>query len=173
MAVAPRPEPPNGQIRSNDPIGAGLQPWWAHLETATYELHRVGEAHTVWELAVGRSTGHHHPVEGVLAAKVAARLMLAPESADAPELVLLDLFMTSNRTLLALVGRPRSKPAHPVERTLQAPLSIIAKGPHRVGPHRFHDDQHVFLECEVEGPLANPSWGPQQVLARLGYQETP
>lgn len=170
-----RPGPGRSRVeRTADPVASGQRPWWSELSTGSYTLERSSEpaANKVWDLAVGRSSGHHHPAEGLLEAKVQARLALEREleGDDAP-LVLLDLFLTPEGILLALTGRRRAAPVDAPP--LEAPPSVVADGPHLVGPHRFHDDRHLYLECDVEGPLANPSWGTRQVLARIQLPENP
>jgi hypothetical protein len=95
---------------------------------------------------------------------------------EPPRPRLIDLFVSPEGDLFVLLGlrlegrRERGAAQPP---TLAPPPSVIAAGPHRVGPHQFHDDRHLYLECEIEGPLANPNWGAERALARLAPRETP
>lgn len=162
VPAARPPDPPQPPIDSA--VAQGRTPWWAGLPPGDYALGRQAERKSAWALAVGSSSGHHHPSEGLLAAKVAARAALQGD--DPGDATMLDLFFASDRTVLALYGRPlEADPA--ALPTAGLPPSLAAPGSHRVGPHLFFEDRHLFLECEVEGPTTNPEWGTGLMTARL------
>jgi hypothetical protein len=154
----------------------GAQPWWGSIAPGTYALEDRSAV-----LAVGRSDAHHHVAEGWLAARVAARLSVrrAAEaltfSGTMPEPELADFFITARGEFLALMAMPLPEgltPPDPVE-PLAPPPELAALGRLRVGRHVFEGGRHLFLECEVEGPLANPDWGRARVSAELGPRHVP
>ena len=85
-----------------------------------------------------------------------------------PEPYLEDLFITAERAFVALyrldvpgnVTLPDSVAAWVI------PDSFRGLGRRRVGRHIFEDASHLFLECDVEGPIANPDWGQTRASAQ-------
>lgn len=163
---APSPARPRsaGGPRAPSPWAAvePAAPWWAELQTGLYDFAAsVGDG--AWLLSVGHSAGHHHAAEGLLGARVQARLGLREASRDEPRLI--DLYITTDREFFVLYGVPQ--PDAEAAPPLHAPPPFSAPGRHLVGRHLFEDDQHLYLECDVEGPLANPDWGSDRVSAQL------
>lgn len=151
------------------PIGKGELPWWFELSPGIY---RFDGALVV--LAVGESKEHHHVAEGFLESKVRARLAVRQAAerirfaGPMPEPELLDLFITREQRFFALYrlrvpadAQPTSQPVK-----LEVPRDLHVEGMHRRGRHVFEDDRHLFLECDVEGPIANPDWGRSRASAR-------
>lgn len=168
--VAEAPPPPS------DAVSRGELPWWHGLAAGVYRYR--GE---VVVLAVGGSTEHHHPTEGFLQAKVTARLAVRKAAAAVsfagpmPEPELSDLFVTRKETFLALhLLRVPDDATPPSElRELSAPPSLAGAGRRRLGRHVFERDRHLYLECDVEGPVANPDWGRSRATARLSVPGSP
>ncbi|MEO1230123.1 MAG: hypothetical protein AAFZ18_14555 [Myxococcota bacterium] len=168
VAAAPAPSRLNSRAgihaRPGPPRWSEFEPsapWWAGLETGAYALSDSGEAGE-WLLSVGHSTGHHHAAEGLLDARVQARLGLRRVAEGEPRL--LDLYINTDRQFFVLYGVPSRADGAP---ELHAPPPFGAPGRHRVGRHLYEGDKHLFLECDVEGPLANPDWGSDRVSAAL------
>lgn len=169
LAATPPPPPPAAPLatieRAPDVPASPSpdRPWWAKLPFGAYRW--PADDGRSWWLAVGHSDEHHHSAEGLLTAKVKARLALRQlEGAKNEEPRLLDLFITSTRQFYVLYGIEASAEA------AIAPLparTASASGRHLAGRHLFDDGQHLFLECDVEGPLANPNWGSDRVSAML------
>lgn len=147
---------------AGDAVLRGELPWWHELKPGVYRFHDE-----VAILAVGASTAHHHVIEGFQLAKVSARLGVrhAAEvvhfAGDPPEPALYDLFITRDRSFLALylVTVPGDATVSGRVSDLEVPIEL-GRGPRRrIGRHVYEGDRHRFLECEVEGPIANPDWG--------------
>lgn len=169
-AVAPRAgSHPVLESAPSDEVTRGESPWWRTLEAGIYMFD--GEPHV---LAVGDSKDHHHIAEGFLQAKVMARLGVrrAFESIQLRgtpnEPTLEDLFITRDLRVLALYAMRVPKDAFLVGTPLRLrpPEVLNTPGRHRIGRHVFESDRHLFLECDVEGPIANPDWGRTQAAAR-------
>jgi hypothetical protein len=151
------------------PVMRGEIPWWHTLKNGLY---RYDDEVVV--LAIGDSRNHHHITEGFLHAKVNARLAVRkasepiqfPEGIPEPEL--LDLFLSQDGRFLALYAIhvppnatvPREIPV------VRAPELLKATGRRRVGRHVFEGERHLYLECDIEGPIANPDWGRARAAAR-------
>lgn len=152
------------------PAERGERPWWAQLKAGVY-----GRPSGPAVMAIGRSADHHHPAEGFLQAKVQARLAvrraagLVAFRGPMPEPYIEDLFITPDGTFMALyrldvpgnAGLPDSVAAWAV------PNGLLWSGRRRVGRHVFEGSRHLFLECDVEGPIANPDWGQTRASAWL------
>ncbi len=144
------------------PVGRGELPWWHDLDPGIYAF----EGSTV-VLAVGRSADHHHIAEGYLRAKVLARLGVrkAAEpvgfSGTMPEPEMSDLFITRAPKFFVLYEMPLPPGAELSDdpRSLRVPAVLDVPGRRRVGRHIFEGRRHLYLECDVEGPVANPDWG--------------
>jgi hypothetical protein len=156
-------------VEVGDPVTRGELPWWHTVKDGIY---RYGDDVVV--IALGQSGSHHHIAEGFLQSKVGARLAVRKAAerirwaSAIPEPTLEDLFITRERTFYALylihvakdAGVPSSIP------TLTPPDLLRARGRRRVGRHVYEDDRHLYLECDVEGPVANPDWGRTRASAR-------
>lgn len=150
-------------------VARGELPWWHDLPPGVYRLGK-----DVVVLAIGDSKDHHHIAEGFLQAKVMARLGVRRASstvrfnAPMPEPALEDLFITRERRILALylVHVPKEAELPATLKTIDRPSILKGAGRHRVGRHVFEGDRHLFLECDVEGPIANPDWGRTRAAAR-------
>lgn len=150
-------------------VTRGELPWWHDLRPGVY---RFGKEVVV--LATGDSKDHHHIAEGFLQAKVMARLGARRASetirfqSAMPEPALEDLFVTRERRILALylLRVPKDAALPPAIESLERPAALQNAGRHRVGRHIFENDRHLFLECDVEGPIANPDWGRTRAAAR-------
>jgi len=157
------------QVPKDDAVPEGELPWWHGVEANVYQLN-----HKRALLAVGRSVEHHHAAEGYLAAKVSARLALRkviervtwPSAPSEPEL--LDLFITRDGAFWALYATwlPENASSE-APRAISPPDSLGDGTRRRVGRHVFEGRQHLFLECDVEGPIANPDWGRSRASASL------
>lgn len=174
--LTPNPPQPPATVPSNpssplEPVLRGELPWWHALAAGVY-----GFRGSPAVLAVGQSSNHHHVAEGYLRARVAARLGVrrAAESIafsgpmPAPEMW--DLFITRTDRFLALYRmnlREEDAVVPTAPPVLRVPPSLTLEGRHRIGRHVFERDRHLFLECEVEGPLANPDWGRDRASALL------
>lgn len=182
--------PPQGVARSEpatlhwgppseaDPILGGRRPWWADLEAGLYRRPvEPGGEQEPWYLAVGSSDHHHHSAEGLLTAKIAARLGLRQATNTArleTEPRMLDLFITPERRFFVLYGIPGEAPSGASSAVSVAPpAALAADGRHQVGRHIFERDRHLYLECDVEGPIANPDWGSNRISARLDQENKP
>jgi hypothetical protein len=157
-------------VEVGDPVTRGELPWWHALKDGVY---RFDGALVV--LAVGHSTTHHHVAEGFLASKVQARLAVRRASEQLrvagpiPEPMLEDLFITRERTFLALYSMhvPRDVNVQSTSISTLAPPDLLRMaGRRRVGRHVYERDRHLYLECDVEGPIANPDWGRTRASAR-------
>ena len=126
-------------------------------------------------LAVGRSENHHHIAEGFLHARVQARMLVRKAAervafqGSMPEPLMIDLFITRKHRFYALYQLEVPSDAR-IEGTIppiQTPeiLRKIEKR-RRVGRHVFEGDRHLYMECEVEGPIANPNWGRSRATVR-------
>jgi hypothetical protein len=152
------------------PVHRGELPWWHDLPPGVYQFE--GQRRV---LAVGRSTDHHHVAEGFLKAKVTARLGVRKAAEPVafagtmPEPELSDLFITREHKFYALYQLPVPEAAQvePPAAPLAIPVGLTGAGRHRVGRHVFEGDRHLYLECEVEGPVANPDWGRSRATAML------
>ena len=137
------------------------RPWWTDMPADVYHL---AGAPIVY--GVGRSSEHHHPAEGFLRAKVRARLAVRRAAGTVafrgpmPEPMLQDLFIDATGTFWALyrLDVPVGASAPPNRQPWRAPHPLRT-GRGRVGRHLFEGGRHLFLECDVEGPIANPDWG--------------
>lgn len=164
---APRPVPITPDA---DPtlVRDGELPWWYALKPGPY---MYGER--VMVMATGRSVDHHHVIEGFVQAKVTARLGVRRAAASVafsgnlPEPELVDLFITRDRKFLALYGLPLGPPPSAAPPDLRPPEVVSGSGRHRIGRHLYQESEHLFLECEVEGPIANPDWGRTRAAAFL------
>ncbi len=150
-------------------VGRGELPWWHDLAAGVYRF----EGQTV-VLAVGDSKDHHHIAEGFITSKVRARLAARKATerigfaGPMPEPEMYDLFITREQRFLALyrlvVPADAALSGAPVP--LAVPPALRIAGLHRRGRHVFEGDRHLFLECDVEGPIANPDWGRSRASAR-------
>jgi hypothetical protein len=164
---APTAVPP---VALQDPVEQGELPWWHDLEPGVY---RYQDQRMVF--AVGQSSDHHHITEGFLTAKVTARLGVrkAAEpvafSGTMPEPELSDLFITRQQRFYALYRMPLPSQARLAAppKPLPVPRALGHAGRRRIGRHVFEGAQHMYLECEVEGPVANPDWGRTRATAWL------
>ena len=120
-----------------------------------------------WALAVGRSSSHHHLAEGIIAAKVEARLRVM-EIVDGGPPELIDVYVSPSREVYALFGVRLAGPEHGAHSEsgaqLLEPPPDYDRLPH--GRHAFERARHLFMECAVEGPLLNPEWGATRYSAR-------
>ena len=178
QAPPPPPPPPPAPVPITpdaDPqlVLEGELPWWYALKSGLY---KYGERSLI--LATGRSVDHHHVIEGFVKAKVQARLSarraasMFTFSGNLPEPELVDLFITRDRKFLALYGLPWATSPTETPPALLAPEALGQAGRHRVGRHLYQGAEHLFLECEVEGPVANPDWGRTRAAAFL-YRRAP
>ena len=156
-------------IPDGGPIGEGELPWWHALPPNIYRFEG-----SVVVLAVGDSKDHHHIAEGFMTSKVKARLFVRKQaerigfSGPMPEPQMFDLFITREQrffTLYRLEVPASAQLSSPIE-TLEVPRGLGGEGMHRRGRHVFAGDRHLFLECDVEGPIANPDWGRSRASAR-------
>ncbi len=186
-APAPHPSessaPSSGPAVSNAPINRvpdvgprsspGLRetrPWWHDRLPGVYT--RSG---TVSVMGVGRSTDHRHPAEGFLRAKVKARLAVRRAAGGVafdgamPEPYLEDLFISPTMGFWALYRLDVPGNAGLPDRVAEwvLPARFRRSGRYRIGRHTFENSRHLFLECDVEGPFANPDWGQTRASARL------
>lgn len=147
---------------------AGIEPWWAGVKPGPYRVLGGTPQPGRWLLAEGRSTSHHHAAEGLLKARIDARLRLRAQvdGSRAIEPVLIDLFITPERHFFVLYGIPLDEDKDPMP-VLSPPSALAIRGQHNVGRHRFYDERHLYLECDIEGPLTNPDWGSRQMTAHL------
>ncbi len=154
---------------ADNEVTRGELPWWIDLRPGVY---RRGRDLVV--LAIGDSRDHHHVAEGFLHAKVTARLGVRRASelirfgGAIPEPELEDLFVTRERRILALyvLRVPKDADVQLTPPAMERPASPRSNGRHRIGRHVFEGDRHLFLECDVEGPIANPDWGRTRAAAR-------
>lgn len=150
-------------------VTRGELPWWIDVQPGVY---RFGRDLVV--LAIGDSREHHHTAEGFLHAKVTARLGVRRASEPIrfggaiPEPELEDLFVTREKRILALyvLRVPKDADVKLTPSSVERPAVLRGNGRHRVGRHVFEGDRHLFLECDVEGPIANPDWGRTRAAAR-------
>lgn len=161
---APKPAPPL------TPVEKGELPWWHELRAGVYRF----RGRTV-VLGVGRSTNHHHVVEGFMKSKVKARLSVR-RAADRvvfkgamPEPRMVDLFVTRENRFLSLyeLEVPSTAKAPEDLPALEIPTDLKDGARRRVGRHVYDGPDHLFLECEIEGPIANPDWGQSKASAFL------
>lgn len=156
-------------VAADDPITRGELPWWHGLRNGIY---RAGGRLVVY--GVGESSAHHHIAEGLLTAKVNARLGVRKAAERVlfngalPEPQLQDLFITREQRILALHGIFIPHDAVPPQNvaTLSPPDLLLLEGRRRIGRHMYEGERHLWLECDVEGPVANPDWGRTQASAR-------
>lgn len=176
--VAPVPPPTTPVVvepSAPSPVARGELPWWHDLEPGIYIMH---DTPTV--LAVGRSVEHHHVAEGFLKSKVIARLGVrkAAEpvgfSGTMPEPEMSDLFITRDQRFFALYRMPVPEGAalNATATALPIPADLQVEGRHRLGRHVFEGPRHLYLECDVEGPIANPDWGRTRATAALDLSAT-
>jgi hypothetical protein len=159
----------NSTAPVDDAITRGELPWWHGLPPGVYRFEKE-----VVVVALGESKDYHHIAEGFMQAKVMARLGARRASeairnaSPMPEPALEDLFITPEKRILALyyVRVPKDAELPPKLQPLERPASLRSAGRHRVGRHVFEGDRHLFLECDVEGPIANPDWGRTRAAAR-------
>jgi hypothetical protein len=161
--VTPPPEVTRDLVPAAPPVvsavGSGELPWWHDLTPGVY---RLGAATVV--LAPGASGDHHHIAEGFSKSKVSARVAVrrAAERLTieglVPEPFLFDLFITRDQRFLALYRIDVPLEARVAGETVELSVPAVG-GQHRLGRHVFDGERHLFLECEVEGPIANPDWG--------------
>ena len=175
VAVDPRPAPTELRAAAGapppqrGPVAQGELPWWHDLAPGVYDFDGRRRV-----MAVGRSSDHHHVAEGFLKAKVTARLGVrkAAEpvafSGTMPEPELSDLFITRDQKFFALYQLPVPEAAQvdPAPAPLAVPVALAGPGRRRLGRHIFEGERHLYLECEVEGPVANPDWGRTRATAR-------
>lgn len=175
--IEPSPKPerrvavdPNTMKESlESPVLRGELPWWHELRDGVYRL-----GTDVVVVALGDSGNHRHAQEGLLQSKVTARLAARKASetirfkGGIPEPTLEDLFITRDRRFLALyvIRVPASAVVPPPVKEIGTPALLRMDGRRRVGRHIFEGARHLFLECEVEGPIANPEWGRTRASAR-------
>jgi hypothetical protein len=152
-----------------DPVDKGELPWWHALPS---DIYRFGGDTVV--LAVGDSKDHHHIAEGFMTSKVKARLFARKQAerigftGPMPEPELFDLFITREHRFYALyrLEVPANAQLTSQVEALEAPVALSVLGMHRRGRHVFDGHRHLFLECDVEGPIANPDWGRSRASAR-------
>jgi hypothetical protein len=160
-----RPQP----APRDDEVSRGELPWWYALPAGVYRFDRE-----IMVVGIGDSKDHHHVAEGFLQAKVTARLGVRRASeairfaGAVPEPSLEDLFITRERRILALytLRVPKDAAHPPSPKAIERPAVPKHVGRHRIGRHVFEGDRHLFLECDVEGPIANPDWGRTRAAAR-------
>ncbi len=170
---SPRPVTPPAQKPvvaetpvADDPVARGELPWWHDLKPGVF---RRGEQTVV--LAVGHSPDHHHVAAGFLHSRVAARIAVRRAAATVgfqgtmPQPELSDLFITREQQFWALYEL-----RVPPDAKLPAVVHDLAKPDfsntrHRRGRHVFERGRHAFLDCEVEGPIANTDWGRDRATA--------
>lgn len=140
-------------------------PWWADVQPGAYRIEGASLTAGRWRIAVGRSRGHHHVAEGLLDARVEARLALE-RALEAPMLELLDVFVAPDRSVFVLYGARLPEGPAPALR----PPPDFERVPH--GRHAFERARHLFMECAVEGPLLNPEWGATRYTA-FAPEESP
>lgn len=153
----------------SEPISQGELPWWHGLKANIYRFNGSYRA-----IAVGISKDHHHIAEGLLMARVKARLLARKAServafkGPMPEPQLLDLFVTRKGKILALHSMPIPESVSVPKgiATLSVPKPLLIRGHHRIGRHIFDGTKHLFMECDVEGPLTNPDWGHSRASVR-------
>lgn len=156
-------------VEVDNPVTRGELPWWHALKDGIY---RVQDDIVVF--GVGISANHHHVAEGFMQSKVSARLgvrkaaELIRFSGTIPEPTMMDLFITRERRFFALymirVPKDAGVPAN--ISTLSPPDILRMAGRRRVGRHIYEGERHLYLECDVEGPIANPDWGRTRASAR-------
>ena len=153
---------------TNHDVASGELPWWFELHPGVYT--KNGEA---FVFAAGDSRDYHHIAEGYLHAKVNARLGVLHASeiirfnAVQPEPALEDLFITRDHHVYALYALRLPKSLSlPELASISMPREIQSEGRRRIGRHVYEGNRHLFLECEVEGPIANPDWGRARAAAR-------
>ena len=80
---------------------------------------------------------------------------------------ILDLFITPDNGVYVLYGAPLSA-SHPGDLSPLAPPVELkgSKELHLIGRHLFKNSRHTYLECDVEGPVTNPDWGSDEVVAQ-------
>lgn len=157
-----------------DPIERGELPWWHALRAGLY---RFGDRTVV--LGVGRATDHHHIAEGYMKARVTARLAVRkaaePVQFDGtmPEPRMVDLFITREQKFLSLyvLDVPEAATVPEGLTTVAPPKDLAGAGRRRVGRHVYDGEEHLYLECEIEGPIANPDWGRSKASAWLFVPE--
>jgi hypothetical protein len=157
------------RLDADSPVLRGELPWWHDVHDGIYRY-----KDEIVVIALGDSLDHHHIQEGFLHAKVAARLAVRKASEQIrfkdgiPEPTLEDLFITRERRFFALymIRVPKDAELTVPVPELAPPDLFKASGRRRVGRHIFEKDRHLFLECDVEGPVANPDWGRTRAAAR-------
>ena len=163
-ATVPAPVPQPTTPPPTAPTSASPRhPWWAHKSAGVYR--RNGRPVV---LGVGRSSAHHHPAEGFLKAKVQARLSVRRAAGAVafrgtmPEPILHDMFIDASGTFWALYRLDISDDAEPpleLRPWTIPPWLTVAAGRRRIERHVFEGPRHLYLECDIEGPIANPDWG--------------
>ena len=185
VAATPPPAPPPAMaeaIRTSQPAPAAIPeedagpvergelPWWYGLRAGVYHF---GERPVV--LGVGRVSDHHHIAEGFMKAKVTARLAVRKAAepvrfeGTVPEPRMIDLFITREKRFLSLyvLDLPSDATVPDDIQTLAVPDELLEGGRRRVGRHVYDGAVHLYLECEIEGPIANPDWGRSKASAFL------
>jgi hypothetical protein len=157
------------KLATDSPVIRGELPWWHATKDGIYRFDG-----SIVVLAIGDSTNHQHIQEGFLHAKVSARLAVRKASESIrfkgaiPEPQLEDLFITRERRFMALylIRLPKDAELRGPVPELAAPDMFKLSGRRRIGRHIFEKERHLFLECDVEGPIANPDWGRTRAAAR-------
>ena len=147
---------------------AVTRPWWATIMPGLY---LVGDRIAV--MATGLSSEHRHPAEGFLQAKVRARLAVRRAAqviafeGRMPEPVLEDVFITAANAYWVLYRLDLAADVdHAAPAAWAPPRPAPERGRHRIGKHIFDGPRHLYLECPIEGPIANPDWGQSRASAR-------
>ncbi len=164
--------PPGAQTEPLNPVTQGELPWWHGISPGVYYFRG-----RIVVLAVGESKNHHHVLEGYQSARANARVLVRKASepivfaGPIPEPELFDLFMTRKSHFFALymIGVPQDTKIDFSAVPLETPSFLLRPARRRVGRHVFEADRHLFLECDIEGPIANPHWGLSRATAERNH----
>ncbi|MEO1337381.1 MAG: hypothetical protein AAFV29_17185 [Myxococcota bacterium] len=156
--------------------GRVQRPWWHGIKAGVFRRDTKPAV-----MAVGRSAEHRHPAEGLIQAKVRARLAVRRAAGaiafvgPLPEPYIEDMFIGPDGTFWALYRLDvPSNAKWPASVTAWTPPARVRQlGRRRIGRHMFEDTHHLYLECDVEGPLTNPDWGQNRASAALLPSRTP
>ena len=159
-------------------------PWWRNTVPGVYRITPAvspAQPGEVAVLGVGRSDDHQHPAEGFTVAKFGARLAVRRAAGTVavpgplPEPTMEDFYIAANGAFWALFRMPLPGNVElPKDvATWKRPAPADHAGRHRRGRHLFDGARHLYLECEIEGPIANPDWGQTRSWARLGAEPKP
>ena len=149
---------------------AGEVPWWSAVPAGPY----LYEGTSVI-LARGETKQFSHVSEGLLNAKISAHLAVRKAAEpvmftrEPPEPEPVDLYLTRSGRFLALyrMRLPSDARLQEPPSPLAIPHELAAGRQRRIGRHLYDRGRHLYLECEVEGPLTNPDWGRSRASASL------